>query len=317
MKLLQKTYCLVALVLLLFSCGQTGKNAHTDNARNADNKAIMRIAVTSATHIGFLSELGETDKVVAVTNKALIYTPLPDSVIDLGDGFSPNLEQIAKANVDVVLVCSFPGNQLETQLARLGIRSVAVNDWQESTPLRRAEWIKQFGDLLGCREKADSIYAEVESRYNALVAENEGQKMRVSIMSGMNFRGTWYVPSGNTYMGHLFKDAGADYPYYDDPSEGSIPLTLESSLASFRNADVWVGSEAKSLQELAESDRKHTWFKAWKSGRVYNWQAQANEQGANNFWERGTVHPEEILEDLINILADSTDVSFHYAKRLQ
>lgn len=135
-------------------------------------------------------------------------------------------------------------------------------------------------------------------------------------MSGNNFRGTWYVPSGKNYLAYLFKDAGASYPFYDDARETSIPLTIEETLRYFHDADVWVGAAGNSLDELAQMDEKHTWFRAYKNGRVYNWRKQRLPSGANNFWERGVVHPEEMLEDVIHILDNAPDSTLHFAERL-
>lgn len=304
----------ITLCLLLVSCQaprQTGSAA-----------TPQRLAVTSATHIGFLSELGELGRVVAVCNKPQIYTPLPDSVIDLGDATAPNLEALLLAKVDAVLVCSYPGSQFEQQLSRLGIRAIAIDEWKEPTPLGRTAWIKTLGSELGCEAKADSIYEAVATNYNNRVSAQHAVNNReasntqsTTIMTGSNYRGTWYVPSGNSYMGQLLRDAGYAYPYYDDPRTGSVPLTLEACILQFRDADIWVGSEARTRTQLRTLDEKHTWFRAYQTGQVYNWLRQSTAAGANNFWERGVVHPEEILEDLIHIRQGQND-SLHFAQQL-
>lgn len=276
----------------------------------------LRLAVTSATHVGFLKELGELNRIVAVCNKSLIYTPLADSVIDLGDATSPNLEALVLAHVDAVLVCSYAGSQLEQQLSRLHIRAIPIDEWKETTPLERAAWIKKLAHELGCDAKGDSIYQSVADHYNFLLSSYSKAALSPTlVMSGCNYRGTWYVPSGKSYMGQLIRDAGYTYPYYDDPRTGSIPLTLETCILQFRDADIWIGSEARSLSELRAIDEKHTWFNAYKTAHVYNWLRQSTPQGANNFWERGVIHPEEILEDLIHIRLQQTD-SLHYAQIL-
>ena len=157
--------------------------------------------------------------------------------------------------------------------------------------------------------EADSVFAEVEEKYEEFknhqsqITNHQSPK----IMSGNNFRGTWYVPSGKNYLAYLFKDAGAAYPFYEDMRETSIPLTIEDCLRYFHDADVWVGAGGNSLAELAQMDVKHTWFRAYQTGRVYNWRKQRKEGGANNFWERGVVHPEEMLEDVIHMLHNDPD----------
>ena len=130
-------------------------------------------------------------------------------------------------------------------------------------------------------------------------------------MSGMSWRGTWYVPAGGTFMGNLFRDAGAQYKYEDNPSTSSIPLTMEQALQDFAQADVWVGCEANSLKELEAIDKKHTWFTAFQTGQVYNFRRKALPSGANDFWESATVHPERVLQDLQKVLrGDTTDLYY-------
>ena len=107
-------------------------------------------------------------------------------------------------------------------------------------------------------------------------------------------------------MGNLFRDAGAQYKYEDNPSTASIPLTMEHALQDFATTDIWVGCEANTLQELAAIDSKHTWFKAYQTGQVYNFRRRLLPSGANDFWESGTVHPERILSDLKKVLHGDT-----------
>ena len=130
-------------------------------------------------------------------------------------------------------------------------------------------------------------------------------------MSGMSWRGTWYVPAGGTFMGNLFRDAGAQYKYEGNPSTSSIPLTMEQAIQDFSQADVWVGCEANSLKELEAIDKKHTWFHAFQTREIYNFRRRALPSGANDFWESATVHPERVLQDLQKVLrGDTTDLYY-------
>lgn len=99
-------------------------------------------------------------------------------------------------------------------------------------------------------------------------------------------------------MGCLFRDAAAAYAFADERTNGSIPLTMEQSLRAFSEADVWVGANARTLDELRAIDEHHTWFKAYQTGRVYHFYGRTNSTGGNDFWETGVVHPEIILRDL-------------------
>ena len=289
---------------------------------------MHRLGTMSTVQVGFLYALDAMDCLVAVCNPELIYTPVKGDEIDLGDSMKPSAERTLQAGLDALLAVNYGqyDNLEAVRLEKLGVRTIYINEWQEHSPLARAEWIRVLGALTGRLHEADSVFAEVETKYKSLTVKRSysgsdptaegGQSAKRSIMSGNNFRGTWYVPSGKNYLAYLFKDAGADYPFYDDERETSIPLTIEETLRYFHEADVWVGANGNYLAELAELDEKHTWFKAYQDGRVYNWRKQRLPSGANNFWERGVVHPEEMLEDVIHVLNNAPDSLLHFAERL-
>ena len=289
-------------------------------------RPLQRIGTMSTVQVGFLYALDAIDCLAAVCNPELIYTPVKGTEIDLGDSMKPSAERVLQAGLDVLLAVNYGqyDNLEAMRLEKLGVPIIFINEWQEHSPLARAEWIRVIGALVGKLPQADSIFHEVEKKYLSLsgdpISSLEGRpggvSKPVSIMSGNNFRGTWYVPSGKNYLAYLFKDAGAAYPFYDNDRETSIPLTVEDCLYYFGDADVWVGAGGNSMAELSQMDEKHTWFKAYQNGRVYNWRKQQLPGGANNFWERGVVHPEEMLEDVIHILNNAPDSMLHFANRL-
>ena len=273
------------------------------------NQPYERIVCTSATHIGFISELGLTDKVVGVCRPKRIYNLSEEDrlrITDIGDDMQPNMEKILLLNPDLIILYTYAqGDPIPAQVEALGIPILYCNEWTETTPLARAEWIRLFGAVLGCLPKADSIFASVCDAYAQLKVDSLKFKGK-SIMSGMSWRGTWYVPAGGTFMGHLFRDAGVSYCYENNPSTSSIPLTMEQALQDFATADIWVGCEANTLQELAAIDSKHIWFNAYQTEQVYNFRRRLLPSGANDFWESGTVHPERILSDLKKVLHGDT-----------
>ena len=290
---------------------------------------MHRLGTMSTVQVGFLYAIDAIDCLAAVCNPELIYTPVKGDEIDLGDSMKPSAERVLQAGLDALLAVNYGqyDNLEAARIEKLGVTTIYINEWQEGSPLARAEWIRVLGALTGKLHQADSVFHEVEQKYISLsdevglsakrsVSETVCQAEGRSIMSGNNFRGTWYVPSGKNYLAYLFKDAGAEYPFYDNERETSIPLTIEETIRYFHDADVWVGAGGNSLAELAQMDEKHTWFKAYQNGRVYNWRKQTKAGGPNNFWERGVVHPEEMLEDVIHILNNAPDSTLHFANRL-
>ena len=66
-------------------------------------------------------------------------------------------------------------------------------------------------------------------------------------------------------------------------------------------------------------DEKHTWFKAFQQGEVYNFAKRTTPTGGNDFWETGVVRPDYILQDLIKILYPELvkDKEFMFSEHLQ
>lgn len=277
------------------------------------SEPLERIGASSATHIGMLAELGLMDKLVGMCNPEVCYHPLPLTCQHLGDAMQPDAERIIANGVQAILYSTYaPSDQSAQRMESVGINVLYNNEWREATPLARAEWIRFVAVFFGELAKADSIFDEVEKEYCALVESRkskiEGHKC--SVVSGLDFRGTWYVPAGGTYMGALFKDAGAEYAFADDTRESSIPLTFEQALLTFADADVWLGCNVPSREALIEMNSQHTLFKAYQTNRLYNFRKRCLPSGANDFWESGVVHPERILRDIIATL--DGDTTFYY-----
>ncbi len=279
-------------------------------------------AIASSTHAGFLGELNAMHTVCGACSPHLIYTSLPATCVDLGDVMQLSTERVLLSHPTAVMLNTYgAADPIPARLQAVGVPIVYNMEWMEQHPLGRAEWIRFVGAFVGKQQEADSVFQSVVQQYayyQAMIRDVAVEKR--SVLSGNNFRGTWYVPAGGTYMGTLFQDAGAEYYFANDTRTSSIPLSIETCLLHFQAADVWVGSNCGTLAELAALDEKHTWFEAYQTGEVYNFYGRATTAGANDFWETGTVHPEYILSDLIWVLYPNVlpaDYEPHFTQRLQ
>ncbi|MBP5476356.1 MAG: ABC transporter substrate-binding protein [Paludibacteraceae bacterium] len=310
----------------------------TCDAMDADESARMRgrtvvrvplrrIGVTSCTHVGFLDALDAIGGLIGVCNPELVYTDLSaakglaEGTLNLGDAMAPDVERVVSARPDMMFVSTYAqGDATSARLEKMGVPVLYINEWMEQHPLARAEWVRLVGAFLDREAVADSVFDAVSDKYETLRGQvaQWGAENKPSIMSGQDFRGTWYVPAGNTFMGRLFHDAGAAYKYEDTMHDGSIPLTLEQAMTDFAEADVWIGVNVRSRGELARIDRQHTMFRAYRTGRVYHLMRRSKPSGAKDFWERGVVHPDEILGDIVSVLyPDSLAWEPVFIERLQ
>jgi iron complex transport system substrate-binding protein len=173
----------------------------------------------------------------------------------------------------------------------------------EETPLGRAEWIKFTGAFFGKAAAADSLFASVDSAYQALAALARTAKRKPTVFVGAPFGGVWWMASGRTYVGRLLADAGADYLWAADTTRGSLNLDVEAVLGRAAGADFWINAgEWKDLADARAKDPRNALFKAWKDGRVYVNDALRCESGGRDFYETGAARPDLVLADLIAIL---------------
>jgi iron complex transport system substrate-binding protein len=288
---------------------------------------LQVLGITSCTHIEPLNLLGVLSTVKGTTTPELIYNQTlqhlyqKGKLTNLGDAFKINFETLLSLNPEALMITSYNNSKDENtrRLESAGIKLIYNNEWTEATLLARAEWIKFIAAFYDKETLADSIFNVIENNYTQLKTLANKVTKKQSIISGGNFKGTWYMPSGKVFISKLYTDAGGDYYYANDTTMGSLPLNFETVLLHQQHADVWLNAQANSIAELLAQDQRHALFDAVKNNRVYNFNARSNKQGANDFWEGGIVHPDVVLSDVIWALYPELLPDYHpfYIKQLE
>jgi iron complex transport system substrate-binding protein len=288
---------------------------------------VRTLVTASSTHYAFLELLGELDKVVGLCEVKRVYNPslrtkcATGRIVDLGDPFRMNVERCLLLKPELIMVSGF--NQYDENVNRLmaaGMPVVYNNEWMEADVLGRAEWIRFIACFFDKEALADSLFALTEQRYGQLVKLGASVKgSKPLILSGDNFRGTWYQPGGRNFTARLFVDAGGRYLYTNDTTRGSLPLSFEQVYNDLGQADIWVGATGgTSLQELKALDQRYTLFKAFRQGKVYSYTNRVTPQGGNDFWEGAVAHPDSLLADFLHIFHPDLlpEHTFTYLKQL-
>jgi iron complex transport system substrate-binding protein len=188
------------------------------------------------------------------------------------------------------------------RVSQAGIPVLFNNEWMEKSLLARAEWIKFVSVFYDKEKVADSIFSSIENQYLSIKNKAKSIKNKPNIMAGSNFRGTWYMPGGSSFMGQLFADAGANYYFKNDTTTGSLPLNFEMVLKNFSNTDIWLNCSFLSINDLNIADSKHELFQPVKKQQVYNFNKRQLPSTANDFWESAVARPDLLLADVIAIL---------------
>lgn len=271
---------------------------------------LQKLAVNSATYFESLKLIGELASVKGTCNVSYIYTPeiirgvKEGKIQDLGDSYNLTIEKLMMLRPDAIMTTAYNVQDENTKrLAQSGIPVLYNIEWQEVTPLGRAEWIRFIAAFYDKLSEADSVFAGIAQRYESLKQKVAGAGLgkKPSLLPGQDFRGTWSMPAGGSFNARLYRDAGVSYFYTDEQGKGSVTTTIEEALLNFGNADVWIGSVANTYQELADMDSKYKLFKPYKSRRVYNFNKRITPSGGNDYWEGAVVHADLLLSDLVKL----------------
>lgn len=263
---------------------------------------LERSIVYSSTNMSAIGELGRLDEVCAVAdgnyyNSADTVAKLiaAGRLADIGNSMSPKLETLVELSPDAILTSPYE-NAGHGVLDALKVPVIECADYMETTPTGRAEWLLLLGELYGERDKARELYNHVADRYETLrdsIAATATERPRV--LTELMTSGVWYVPGGQSYMANMLRDAGADYPWSDNDSAGSLQLDAASVIDKASDADIWIMRNFGdvTLGSLAGMSPLYTNIKAYKDGNVYNCNTIES-----TIFNDIAFHPERILADM-------------------
>ena len=225
-------------------------------------------------------------------------------VKDVGADQGLNYELIVSLMPDVLVTYGVTSevSSMVNRLKDLGIPVVLNGDYLENHPLGKLEWIRFLAALFQEDMMADSILLSIEQEYNAIRVMAASEDSRPRVMTGLPWKGSWYVPGGTSFAAAFIRDAGASFIWEDAPHHEALPLSMEAVYSKAATADVWINcGSALSLSEIENTDTRLIQFQPFQTGQVYNNNARLNPSGGNDFWESGVMNPHIILADLVKI----------------
>lgn len=275
---------------------------------------LQRVALTASVHASLLDELGCAGSIAGITDSEFVVSPRLKSLLTtsggtirpLGSSAAPDLELFRAARIDALFTSPFE-NAGHGNLDRLDVPIIECADYMEVSPLARAEWMRFFAMLMGCEQKGDSLFAEVEKNYAQLCALTKPLTGRPTVMCDLRTASTWYQPGGGSTMGRILHDAGATYLWADRHERGSLAFDFESVFARAHDADVWIlkyGADTPlTYSSLAADDERYRRFRPWRERHIW-----ACNTFAVPFYEETPFHPERLLQNLIPILHPELNV---------
>ena len=269
---------------------------------------LERVVVFTTVHSSLMMALGCIDKIAGVADLKYIKIPWVQQqakagkIADCGDGMNPLIEKIIDLYPDAILLSPFENSGGYGKLEEIDIPLFECAEYMEISPLARAEWMRIYGLLFGCQEKADQLFAEVDRNYNNLKKQAQDAGVgRTVLFDKIIGNSVWYVPGGRSTMGQMIQDAGGQYLWADDNHSGSLPLPFESVLVKALDADVWMlrydSDKTMKLQQLLAEQEGYSQFEAYQTGEVYGCNVRTS-----LFYEEAPFRPDRLLSDFIQIM---------------
>jgi iron complex transport system substrate-binding protein len=202
------------------------------------------------------------------------------------------------------------------KVEELNVPVVLNAEYLEKHPLGRAEWLKYMALFFNKEKEADSIFQSIEKEYLDTKALADGVKNKPTILSGIVYGDTWFLPGGQNYAAKLLRDAGYNYLWSENSSNGFLELSFESVYEKAHDAKFWIGvGSFTSLDEIEKADHRYAKFEPFKNRQVYTSNARKGSKGGSEFLELGYLRPDIILKDLVKIahpeLLPSYELYFH------
>jgi iron complex transport system substrate-binding protein len=285
---------------------------------------IKTIVCTSTTHIPLLDYLNETASLTGfptldyISSEAMRKRIEANEVEELGIDEVINIENLINISPEVVMGYSLSGDFGQFSLIEeAGIPVILNAEYLERHPLGRAEWIKMAGILFDKQDMADSVFNFIEAQYLEVRNLAANSLTKPTVMSGIVYGDSWFVPGGKNYAAKILQDAGFSYIWKQDTSSAFLPLSFESVFDQANEADFWIGvGSFKSLSELSANDSRYEVFSPFRNGNIYSYDKRIGARGGSEFLELGYLRPDLILRDLVYIghpgLLPDHELFFHF-----
>lgn len=261
---------------------------------------IKRSIIFTAPHCQLLCDLACEDVIKGVCDMQYIHVRQFDKsrVVDCGQAMQPMIEKIIDLHPEALLVSPFENSGGYGKLEHLGVPVIEAADYMETSPLGRAEWMKFYGRLFGCEQRADSLFHAVDSAYQTLCKKASEMPQGRSILTERKTGNVWYTPGGQSTIGRMLADAHAAYPWAEDKQAGSLALSAEQVIDRGEEIDVWafkyMAPRPLTRADLLQEYAGYKQLKAFRRGEIY----ECNTDVEAYFDETG-FHPDYLLRDFI------------------
>lgn len=272
---------------------------------------VNSIGALSTTQLAMFELLDALEQLKAIETKRYVHSQKiielteAGAILELAPAGKLNVETTIASGIEMLMGVGYPNSQNSDYqtLQNIGVPVILNADWQETSLLGRAEWIKLVAVLLNKENEVNDLFSQMVADYNQTLALVESTITKgPKTITGLANGDSWYVSGGNSFANHLLNTVKVDYPWSETTQTGSIRLDFETVYEQGLTADFWlVPSTAKTLNEIIEADSRYADFKSYKTKTIYNIYGRYTPGGGNDYYESAIVAPHIVLKDMVRI----------------
>ena len=196
--------------------GRTAPEALSDAVKI--NQPVSQVYNAASSAMDLINGVGAIDKVGMTSTKENDWTLeyIRDAIKSgdityIGKYSAPDYEALLECDCDLAIESTmiYHSPEVREQIEALGIPVLVERSSYESNPLGRMEWIKLYGLIFDCEDKANQLFDEKESQLaEILSAENAGKKVAFFYI---NSSGGVVVRKPADYVPEMIRMAGGEY----------------------------------------------------------------------------------------------------------
>ncbi len=240
-------------------------------------------------------------------------------ILYAGKYSAPDYERILSEDCGLAVESTmiFHNPEVKEKLEEFGIPVLVERSSYETHPMGRAEWIRLYGALLGCEDRAQEMFDRQTQRLREI--ESSGETGKTVAFFYISSNGYANVRKSDDYVAEMIGLAGGTY-IFEDLGDGenalsTVNMTMEEFYAGAKDADYiiynsTIDGEIFTIEELLGKSELLADFRAVKEGHVWC-------TGKNLFQE--TTSLGDMIADIHAVLTDENadEDSLSYLHRVK
>jgi len=231
---------------------------------------------------------------------------------------TPDYEMLISGNCSLAIESTmiYHTPEVKEQLENTGINVMVERSSYESNPLGRMEWIKLYGLICGCYDRAEQFFNEKKKIVEDIEMPDTDKTVAFFYISPNDYVN---IHKPNDYVAKMIEMAGGKYIFTpddlgtDENALSTMNLEFETFYSKAKDADIiiynsTIDGEMNEISELIGKNSMLTDFRAVKSGEVWC-------TGKNMFQQ--TTCAGEMIRDINEVISGTEKDSLEFLHRLR